>query len=148
MIGVGMPQAMYLDLFGRIVHDAFGTFPYLVGSATQGKQWRDVDVRLILDDEEYARLIGDIRQEAANPRWQALNMAFAALGKHITGLPIDFQIQQQTDANLKFPKQQRHALILAAGLYQPTASPSSGDPGADDGSTRAVTAKEQETHHE
>lgn len=119
MIGVGMPQSLYLDLFGRIVNEAFGEFPYLVGSAANGKQWRDVDVRLILSDEDYARLIGDVRHEAENPRWQAFNMAFAALGKHLTGLPIDFQIQQQTDANKKFPKQTRCALILASGLYQP-----------------------------
>lgn len=127
MIGVGMPHALYLDIFGRIVHGAFGEYPYLVGSATSGKQWRDVDVRLILGDEDYARLIGDVQHEAANPRWQSFNLAYASLGKQLTGLPIDFQIQQRTDANTKFPQQTRHALILAAGLYQPEYQPPAAD---------------------
>ena len=51
--GVGMPAALLLDEFGSQVWSAFGSPPYLVGSALAGKKWRDVDVRLILSDEEY-----------------------------------------------------------------------------------------------
>lgn len=111
-IGVGMPHWLYLNLFGRIVYDAFGSFPYLVGSASVSKTWRDVDVRLILPDEDYERIFGNIIPEARNHRWMALCMAFSELGKRMTGLPIDFQIQQQSGANRMYPNQNRHALIM------------------------------------
>ena len=54
--GVGMPETLLLDEFGNQVWSVFGYPPYLVGSAnnpnSKGK-WRDVDVRLILDDKEW-----------------------------------------------------------------------------------------------
>jgi hypothetical protein len=107
--GVGQPQTFYLNDFGQKVLDCFGHCPYLVGSATQGKKWRDVDVRLILPDEEWASWgFGDPKNPGG--KWAILCMAFSALGKHITGLPIDFQIQQTTDANARF-KGRREALL-------------------------------------
>lgn len=101
---VGMPEAMHLDNFGRIVEWAFGERAYLVGSATTKKEgWRDVDVRVILSDEDYAALdIGEPGYDSANQKWTSLCMAYSALGKQMTGLRIDFQIQQQTNANLKY----------------------------------------------
>ena len=99
-MGVGMPAALLLDEFGSQVWSAFGSPPYLVGSALHGKVYRDVDVRLILDDEEYDRLdLGDPRDPLRNAKWVSLCLAYAALGKSLTKLPIDFQIQQQTWAN-------------------------------------------------
>ena len=56
--GVGMPAHLYLEQFGSLVWEAFGHPPYLVGSAIMGKQWRDVDVRLILPDDEWDALFG------------------------------------------------------------------------------------------
>jgi hypothetical protein len=99
---VGMPAALLLNEFGSQVWAAFGGPPYQVGSSLGSKTWRDVDVRLILEDEEYARLFGDPREAWQNEKWIAFVLAFSALGKQMTGLPIDFQIQQQTDANAKF----------------------------------------------
>ncbi len=110
-IGVGMPQWLYLNIFGKIVFNAFGAYPYLVGSAGNGKVWRDIDVRLILDDAEYKRIVGAKSNRLYNSRLVAFNMAFAELGKRITGLPIDFQIQEQTRANEEYPNQDRNALI-------------------------------------
>lgn len=104
-MGVGMPAYLLLQEFGSQVWAAFGAPPYLVGSALDGKQWRDVDVRLILDDETYAAWgFGDPRPSYAyqNGKWVALCLAFSALGKQMTGLPIDFQIQQQSYANKTF----------------------------------------------
>ena len=55
-MSVGMPATLLLEEFGSQVWNAFGDCPYLVGSALENKTgWRDVDVRIILDDEEYAR---------------------------------------------------------------------------------------------
>lgn len=102
-IGLGMPAMIHLDDFGRTIWEAFGHPPYLVGSSATGKTWRDVDVRLILPDDEYANLFGaPTRPPRTNSRWAAMCAAFAELGRVRTGLPVDFQIQQQTEANELF----------------------------------------------
>lgn len=112
-VGVGMPHWILLNQFGQLVYDAFGDYPYLVGSAAKGKYWRDVDVRLILADEEFERLCGKAARPAQlNRRWASLCLAYSLLGKHITGLPIDFQIQAQTEATSEDGP--RHCLMLAA----------------------------------
>ena len=95
-----MPAALYLDEFGSQVWSAFGHMPHLVGSALRGKKWRDVDIRLILDDETYRSVgLGDPRYPHQNLKWVSVCMAYSALGEKITGLPIDFQIQQMSRAN-------------------------------------------------
>lgn len=113
-----MPASLYLDAFGSVVWDAFGQPPYLVGSALPSANkadWRDVDVRLIMSDEQYESFgLGHPERSHRNARWVALAMAFSALGKQMTGLPIDFQIQQQTDANKTFEHSPRSALGCTA----------------------------------
>lgn len=102
--GVGMPASLYLHEFGSQVWAAFGEPPYLVGSVLTTTNWRDVDVRLILDDETYAAMGfdgPDHLSQIRSGKWVSLCMAYSALGRHMTGLPIDFQIQQQSDANKK-----------------------------------------------
>jgi hypothetical protein len=116
---VGMPAALYLQEFGSQVWAAFGEPPYHVGSSLQGKQWRDVDVRLILPDEQYVAMFGepDDLSQLRCGKWVAMCMAFSALGKQMTGLPIDFQIQQQTRANKTFdgPRSALGFLALRTG---------------------------------
>lgn len=114
-MGVGMPTTLLLHEFGSQVWHAFGEPPYHVGSSlTQKSGWRDVDVRLILDDETYAaKGLGDPKRPHSNGKWVALCLAFSALGKQMTGLPIDFQIQQQTVANAEY-KGERSALGVVA----------------------------------
>ncbi len=90
--------------------DYFGHVPYHVGSSLHTKDWRDVDVRLILSDEEFTERFGKIQSSEANPKLAAITLAFAALGEHMTGLPIDFQIQPQSWANERYPGM-RSALI-------------------------------------
>ncbi len=101
-----MPAAMKLDLFADQVFMAFGHIPYLVGSAlTEKKDWRDVDVRVILPDEEWIALgLGEhvAGWHGASEKWMSLCLAYSALGREMTGLPIDFQIQQRTHANERF----------------------------------------------
>lgn len=106
-----MPAGIWLTKFGVIVRDYFGHVPYRVGSSLGSKTWRDVDVRLILPDDEFAALFGERNSSAeTNPKLGAITLAFAALGKAMTGLPIDFQIQPQTYANATYPGP-RSALI-------------------------------------
>lgn len=102
-MSVGMPEYLKLLKFGQKVYDAFGAVSYHVGSSLTTKSWRDVDVRLILPDETYSSLgLGDPNNPYSSPKWVALVLAFSALGKEMTGLPIDFQIQQRTWANEKY----------------------------------------------
>lgn len=118
LVGVGMPAAMLLDEFGSQVWSTFGHPPYLVGSALRGKKWRDVDVRVILDDAEYAALgLGDPDYPHQNGKWVSLCLAYSALGKSLTGLPIDFQIQQQTKANKTFDGARSALGIIALRMH-------------------------------
>jgi len=113
-VGVGMPATLYLHEFGSQVWNFFGEPPYLVGSALYGKKWRDVDVRLILDDGEYERLgLGKPGLTHLNGKWVSLCLAYSALGKSMTGLPIDFQIQQRTFTNEQY-NEPRSALGVVA----------------------------------
>lgn len=118
-MSVGMPFSLMLQQFGEHVYWAFGSIPYHVGSSLKQKDgWRDVDVRLILDDEEYAELeLGDPKRPHDNRRWVALTLAWSAFGRQLTGLPVDFQIQQRTYANDTTKGEPRSALFDIAEAY-------------------------------
>lgn len=110
--GVGMPASLYLQQFGELLFEAFGEVAYHVGSSLNGATWRDVDVRIMLDGERYKAMgFGDPKRPHENPRWCAYVMAFSTLGRQITGLPIDFQIQERDTANAE-NDHPRSALIL------------------------------------
>lgn len=112
-IGVGMPAWIKLNQFGSEVRAFFGHTPYLVGSAARAKEWRDVDVRLILADEEFDAIFGELtRPRCLNEKWNAACLAWTARGREITALPIDFQIDRQTEANRVYGGEMRHPLIL------------------------------------
>ena len=116
-IGVGQPAYFKLNAFASWVDKAFGEGfgVYLVGSSALSKQWRDVDVRLILPDEDYDTLFPTGRSPVqAHPRYALLCAAISALGKELTGLPIDFQIDRQADVNAQTKGQIRVALGLWA----------------------------------
>lgn len=104
-----MPAGIWLAKFGVIVFDFFGYVPYHVGSSLETKDWRDVDVRLILPDEVFDEMFGRVKN-TSNKKLAAITLAFSSLGKEMTGLPIDFQIQPQTWANKNY-KGPRSALI-------------------------------------
>lgn len=92
--GVGMPAFIKLHHFGDVLMDAFGQPAYLVGSALKTKRPRDIDVRLPFADETFVQMVGRIATFGqTGTRWAALALAFSALGKEMTGKPIDFQVQ-------------------------------------------------------
>lgn len=133
--GVGMPHALWLEQFGRVIYEAFGEWPYHVGSSMPGKGpgWRDVDVRLMLDDDAYALMgFGDPIYAHNNAKWCAFTLAFSELGKRMTGLPIDFQIQQTTQANKEFGREhKRSAIGIRSSLkdYRTQDAPATGGEG-------------------
>lgn len=102
-MSTGMPAGIWMVKFGVIIRDFFGHIPYHVGSSLDRKDWRDVDVRLILPDDEFAALFGANQSSETNPKLAAVTLAFATLGQKMTGLPIDFQIQTTTHANERYP---------------------------------------------
>lgn len=88
------------------VWEAFGG-TYLVGTASTGGEYRDVDVRTILADEDFDRLFSS--NEAT---WAVVCSSIATRLAALTGLPIDYQIQRMTDANEKYPGGWRHPVGL------------------------------------
>lgn len=105
-----MPAGIWLTKFGVLVEDYFGHTAYHVGSSLKSKDWRDVDVRLLLPDDEFAERFGRGASAETHPKLAAITLAFAALGTQMTGLPIDFQIQSMSHANERHPDM-RSALI-------------------------------------
>lgn len=120
-MGVGMPHGLRLQQFGDDVRAAFGHVAYHVGSSLDEKAgWRDVDVRLLLPDEEWeAQQLGDPANPHGNAKWRAITLAWSAYGHALTGLPIDFQIQQRSHANATY-KGHRSALFQVTERQPPT----------------------------
>ncbi len=98
---IGAPAFFNLNQACRVISDAFGFGSvFLVGSALDRRDFRDVDVRCILDDVEYGRLFPGIRPPSyLNPLWSLLCSSISLYLSQHSGLPVDFQIQQQTAAN-------------------------------------------------
>lgn len=114
---VGTPAIFLLELACKPISDAFGGFGcYLVGSALERPDWRDIDVRFIMSDEEFQKEFPGTYDPARklatwefDPKWILLSTGIAAYLAKATGLPVDFQFQPQTHANERH-KGIRHAL--------------------------------------
>lgn len=95
------PRSCYLHVtdqytlrqFGHNLREAFPTARGIlhVGSSITRPNWRDVDVRIVMSDEDYDHL-GDV----VNP--MVLAVALSMWGQRFTGLPIDCQVQRASDA--------------------------------------------------
>ncbi|QRI45095.1 nucleotidyltransferase [Microbacterium phage Shocker] len=90
------PRQMFLlDLACKPIEEAIGA-TFHVGTSASGRQeYRDVDVRTILDDERYDALAAAVQHEGI----AFLGLVIGQYLYSITGLPIDYQIQRQTEAN-------------------------------------------------
>lgn len=98
---IGAPACFALEQACQHLQKAFGHYGiYQVGSSLEREDWRDVDLRYILPDEEFAKLFPDADQHwEQDPRWLLLTVSISAWLSKQTGLPIDFQFQPQTHAN-------------------------------------------------
>lgn len=90
-------QGFNLEHACRLLTASFGFNTYHVGSSLSRPDWRDVDLRCILPDAEYDVLIG-----ASKHRLMLMNVALSEWVAARTGLPIDFQFQRMTEANMEF----------------------------------------------
>ena len=107
------PHAFHLEHACAMIHQAFGDCPYLVGSCLMKRDYRDVDVRLILSDEQFAHhfpACGDHPERHA--LWSLMCSTISDWLSKRTGLPIDFQIQQRTAANKMYPRRPRRPMGL------------------------------------
>lgn len=68
---------------------------YLVGTVLTSADWRDVDVRMIMADDEFDASFANALL------WEAFCLGATAWLRSQTGLPIDFQVQRMTEANEK-----------------------------------------------
>lgn len=101
------PDFQRLNWSCRPIADAFGEPVYLVGSVLTKPNFRDIDLRLILDDQTFNHMFRhEVRLEydgqlAVGPVRFLLNIAISDLIAKTAGLswPIDFQIQSIGEAN-------------------------------------------------
>ena len=104
---LGAPQVFRLNHACRLINDALGGTCYLVGSSLERRDYRDVDVRLMLSDEDFDRLFFGTPESQWNARWSFLCMTTSTWLREQTGLPVDFQIQRATEANAKHEGQRQ-----------------------------------------
>lgn len=114
-----------LEDWCRLVRVIFGPAhgPFLVGSATKRADFRDVDIRLLMDDAVF-----DVWFRGRLDAVRFTNRAFSVWGQQETGLPIDFQVQRMTEANAKFTEPR-----TPMGVRDWTTIPTSGVPSGDRG---------------
>jgi len=102
------PVLHRLDLACKPLVEVFGPWVYLVGSVQErtSTAGSDVDVRLMLPDKEYAKLMKGTPPGFAT----LLDLSIGAYLREFTGLPVDFQVQQLTAANKRHRGGQRNPL--------------------------------------
>ena len=78
---------------------------YLVGTVLTTKDWRDVDVRMIMSDTEFDEVFGENQF-----LWETYCLGITSWLREQSGLPIDFQVQRQSEANTKHKGGRRNHL--------------------------------------
>ena len=98
-------QVFTLENQCRLLVEAYGWSVYHVGSSLERQDFRDVDLRCMLDDDEFDRMFGTNKT-----RLWLLNSALSDWLAARTGLNIDFQFQRTTEANRDFGGYRRNAV--------------------------------------
>jgi hypothetical protein len=75
---------------------------YLVGTVLTEPNWRDVDIRMIMSDDEFDEVFSN------SLLWEVFCLTTTAWLRSETNLPIDFQVQRMTEANEKHNKIRNH----------------------------------------
>lgn len=111
---VGAPAIFKLELAVKQLSNAFNNSGvYLVGSALTRPDWRDVDLRMIMDDAEFFAEFPNTHNSwwNSNPKWLLLTISISEYLSKLSGLPVDFQFQPRNYANEHY-KDHRHAMGL------------------------------------
>jgi len=93
----------------RVLVDAFGPRVFLVGSSLHRKDHADVDVRCVLPDDTYRRLF-PAGGGPNDPFWSLQAASLSTWLEARSGLPIDFQFQEESAAAREYPGQPRQLL--------------------------------------
>lgn len=95
------PGYFALNAACAIINSAFenGFGCYLVGSSLERRDHRDVDVRYIMDDASFDAMFRCGGERAHDALWSLMCLSISLWLSQQSGLPVDFQIQRQTDAN-------------------------------------------------
>lgn len=119
---VGAPAVFALELACQELNRAFAGdgagHCYLVGSALERPDRRDIDVRLMLPDDQFDQLFPDAqgRYWEHDPRWIIMVVSISKWLSDLSGLPVDFQFQRQSNANKSHPGRRDALGMIFAGL--------------------------------
>ena len=94
---LGAPATRRLEQACIIVNAAFNETCYLVGSALDRRDYQDVDVRMIFDDDKFDTLFGKNGFSSHAPFWALLHVSVSTYLSQLTGLNVDFQIQKRSN---------------------------------------------------
>ena len=91
----------------RPIEDAFGGHNvWIVGSCLDRANYRDVDLRVILPDDEYTKMfhatkygVDGMSTGLFDQFLMLIQTSISAMLRETTRLPIDFQVQSQTESN-------------------------------------------------
>lgn len=102
-----------LDQAVKVLGQTFHYNVYLVGSVLTRPNFRDVDLRCMLDDEDYDKLFSSSYNDLnCDHMRKVMNISISSWLKSLTGLPVDFQFQKTSEANKEFPRQPRSSIGL------------------------------------
>lgn len=100
---VGVPAIFELQMACHVLVKAYNTTIYHVGSSLERADWRDVDLVMILDDEEFEREFPNAPLHSASweldPKWLVLTVSISKWLTEKSGVPVDFKFQPMTFAN-------------------------------------------------
>lgn len=115
------PDYYHLNNACVIIRRAFpnGYGIYLVGSVLSTPNFRDVDLRLILPNEEFDKLFPqhDFEHRILDPLWSLMCSTITDQLRAQTRLPVDFQIQRASNANAEHGGKMRNAVGHTYGRY-------------------------------
>lgn len=121
---IAAPEYFALNQACVAINAAFNGFGcYLVGSALERRDHRDVDVRYIMDDDEFDAMFraGGTTRDAY---WSLICLSVSVWLREQTGLPVDFQIQRQSDCNADPQNEGKHRDALGIFHHYPGKLPS------------------------
>ena len=110
---VGVPAIFKLELACQHLSRGFGDVCYLVGSALERPDWRDIDIVMIMSDENFAAEFPDASSGhwEFDPKWLIMTVAKSDWLSAQCGHLVDFKFQQRTHAN-QMHKGPRNAMGL------------------------------------
>ena len=94
------------------IYEAFPHRTFLVGSVAETRDFRDVDIRVILDDDQFDDLF-----KGKPFIWSLFCLGVTELLSKTTGLSIDFQVQRMSEANERFKDKTRNPIGTKARLF-------------------------------